>query len=139
MAEQTVTPFNERFADIMSGLLFDVLKAAGVTMQPAKAFERIRDTGRRMALTIEFHAERKAIDVAKKLQGEVVKAFKAMEEDMAKQEKITRAWVKRVRALERQIEELKNASTTSGSDRGESSEPVQGSSETETELDSMRG
>lgn len=130
MAEQTVTPFNERFADIMSGLLFDVLKAAGVTMQPAKAFERIRDTGRRMALTIEFHAERKAIDVAKKLQNATSEAFRAMEADMKTQEEVTRKWVERVRTLERQVEELKNANSTNGSNRGESESSVHGSGET---------
>jgi TolA-binding protein len=103
MADTQVTPFNERFADIMSGLLFDVLKAAGVNWQPSKAYERIRETGRRMALTIEFHAERKAIDVAKKLQSEVVKAFKSMEEEIDK--------------LNKRIEELeKNADSTRRAD-----------------------
>ena len=82
MSDTQVTPFSERFADIMSGLLFDVLKAAGVNWQAIKSQERIRDTGRRMALSIEFHAERKAIEVAKKLQTETVRAFKAMEKDV---------------------------------------------------------
>lgn len=98
---EPVTPNNERFADIMSGLLFDVLRAAGINWQPTKSNERIRETGRRMARSIEFHAERKSVEVAQKLQGEVVKAFKSIEEDMSK--------------LENRIKELERANSTNGS------------------------
>ena len=76
-----VTPRNERFAEILGGLLYELMRAAGVNMQPVKAHERIREVGRKTAVTIEFHAERKAVEVARKLQTAVKDAFEAMEKE----------------------------------------------------------
>lgn len=112
MSEGPVTPHNERFAEVLSGLLFDLLKAAGVNWQPIKAMERIRDTGRRMARVIEFHAERKAVEVARKLQTATRDAFQAMEKDNAELKKRVKEledtvvrWGPAVDALEKKNED----------------------------------
>lgn len=118
MSIQTVTPHNERFADILSGLLFDVLKAAGINWQPTKSHERIRETGRKMALSIEYHSERKAIEVAKKLQTEVVNAFKAIETELGEVKERLDKLEKRIKKLEKsnklekRIEELEKSNNS---------------------------
>ena len=83
MSKGPVTPNNERFAEIFGGLLYELLRAGGVNMQPIGAHERIREVGRKLASTIEFHAERKAVDVARKLQVAVKEAFEAYEKENA--------------------------------------------------------
>lgn len=79
----TVTPNDPRFVEILSGLFHDLLRAGGVQLQGIKAFERIREVGKKTAETIEYHAERKAVDVIKKLQVAVSEAFRAMEKDVS--------------------------------------------------------
>jgi hypothetical protein len=85
-----ITPNNPRFTEVLAGLLHELLRAAG-TMVPVKGQERIRDVGRKLAETIEFHAERKAVEVAKLLQTAVKSAFIALEKDVADQKEEIKA------------------------------------------------
>lgn len=79
--EPTVTPRNAQFGDVISGLFHEFMKAAG-TMMPVKNHERVRAVGDRFASVIEFHAERKAVEVARKLQTAVSEAFNAYEAEI---------------------------------------------------------
>lgn len=101
MSDGTVTGTNERFAEILGGLFYELLRAGGVNMQPVKAHERIREVGRKTGATIEFHAERKAIEVARKLQEAVKNAFIEMEKENAKLKF-------RIEHLEKTVRELVN-------------------------------
>lgn len=100
MASGPVTPNNERFSELLGGLLYELLRAGGVNMQPVKAHERIREVGRKMGATIEFHAERKAVEVARKLQTAVKDAFIAMEKD-------NETLKKKLKTLEKEVEVMK--------------------------------
>jgi hypothetical protein len=80
-----ITPNNPRFVEVLAGLLHELLKAAG-TMVPVKGQERIREVARKLAQSIEFHAERKAVEVARLLQAAVKKAFVALEKDVENHE-----------------------------------------------------
>ncbi len=76
------------FREHIGGFFHDLLKAAGITMLPGTATERIRTTGERMAAAIEHTAEQKAIAVIKRLQKAVSAAFVKMEEELAVQKAI---------------------------------------------------
>jgi ubiquinone biosynthesis protein UbiJ len=81
--EGPVTPHNERFSEILGGLFSELLRVGGMSMLAIKAHERIREVGRKTAAVIEFHAERKAVEVARKLQTAVSEAFTQMEKETA--------------------------------------------------------
>jgi len=81
-----ITPGNPRFVEVLAGLLHHLLKAAG-TMVPIKGQEQIRTIAQKLAETIEYHAERKSVEVAKLLQTAVKNAFEKLEDDVAKLEK----------------------------------------------------
>ena len=99
MSDGPVTPTNERFAEILGGLFHELMKAGGV-MVPLKGFERIREVGRKCGATIEFHAERKAVEVARKLQAAIKDAFRAMERDVTNTREVVEKLERRVTELE---------------------------------------
>lgn len=78
----SITEYDSKFKDTVSGCFYAMLRAGGITMTPAPGLERIREVAGEMAEAIEFQAERKSVAVARKLQGAVKGAFQSMEEDM---------------------------------------------------------
>jgi hypothetical protein len=78
LEEEAMSKFQEQ----LGGFFHDLLKAAGITMVPVKATERIREVGERLAKTIEVQAEKKAIDVIKRLQKPVKEGFELMEQEL---------------------------------------------------------
>jgi hypothetical protein len=79
-----ITETDSKFKDTIAGSLHGVLRAAGVAMPPGPQLERIRDIAIEMAEAIEFQAEKKSVEVVKKLQSAVKTAFVAMEADITK-------------------------------------------------------
>jgi hypothetical protein len=61
-----------------------MLRAAGITMTPSTGHDRIRQIAATLAESIEHRAEVKSVEVARKLQEGVKKAFEAMEKDLEK-------------------------------------------------------
>lgn len=70
-----------KFREELGGFFYDVMKAAGMTMTVSSP-ERVREVGAKMAASLERAARRKAIEVVKILQTEVVKAFEAYEAEL---------------------------------------------------------
>lgn len=68
-----------RFKEHMGSFFHDILRAAGITMIPTTANERIRSIGERMASSIEAAATRQSITVIRTLQTAVTDAFVLME------------------------------------------------------------
>lgn len=77
-----VTQSDPQFGAYLAGFMHDMLRAAGITMSATIAFEKVRTAGDRMALTIEAAAERKAIQVASKLQNATIAGFDLVEEKL---------------------------------------------------------
>jgi hypothetical protein len=73
-----------KFREELGGFFYDAMKASGATMVANASPERIREAGARMAQAVEKAARRKAIEVVKILQTEVVKAFEAYEAELDK-------------------------------------------------------
>lgn len=80
----SVTKPDTRFKETMGAFFHDLLRAAGITMTPVNAHERIREIGERIASAIEHAAERKSIQVIRKLQTAVSEAFAKMEKVLEK-------------------------------------------------------
>jgi hypothetical protein len=95
-----VTPPNKRFRETMGGFFHDLLKAAGISMLPTTAHDRIRKIGEQLAASIEHNAERKAVEVIRRLQAAVKKGFLAMEADLEKINKRLDALEERTRIHE---------------------------------------
>jgi hypothetical protein len=93
-----VTEDDRQFKEYMGGFFHEMLRAAGVTMVQGNSFERIRSIGERTASAIEHAAERKSVQVIKKLQEAVKLAFGRTEE--------------RIVQLEKEVAELKAAKIT---------------------------
>lgn len=72
----------------MGGFFHEMLRAAGVTMTPVGASEKIREIGERLATTVEVTAEKSAIKVIKRLQTAVTTAFLQMEEEMSQMKQL---------------------------------------------------
>lgn len=105
-----ITERDEHFASMIAGFFHDMLRAAGISMTtPQKFHERTREIGRKFAYSIEFRAEKKAVEVIRILQKAVSKAFDGVENEQ-------KALRERVEALEAKLEAL-----TSGTNRGEDS------------------
>lgn len=66
----------------MGGFFHDFFRAAGISMVPASAMERIRAIGERMASAIERAAERQSIEVIKRLQVPVSEGFAKMAKEL---------------------------------------------------------
>jgi hypothetical protein len=77
-----ITEYDSKFKDTIGGCFHAMLRAAGITMTPAAGMERLRDVAGEMAEAIEWQAERKSVEVARKLQTAVRNAFQSMEEDL---------------------------------------------------------
>lgn len=80
----SVTERDNQFKEFLSGFFYDAFRVVGVTMPATNAFERLREVGAKMAATIEHMAEKKSIQVIKKLQAAVSEAFKKTEEELQK-------------------------------------------------------
>lgn len=78
-----ITEYDSKFKDTISGCFHAMLRAAGISMTITAQQERIREVAGEIAESIEFQAERKSVEVARKLQTAVKAAFQSMEEDMA--------------------------------------------------------
>jgi hypothetical protein len=89
-----------RFREFMGGFFHDFLRASGITMTPGNTNERLREIGERMASTIEHAAERKAVELIKRLQDAVSGAFVKMETQLDKQEILIRDLNNRLQRLE---------------------------------------
>lgn len=96
-----ITEYDSKFKDTISGCFYAMLRAGGITMTPAPGLERIRAVAGEMAEAIEFQAERKAVEVARKLQTAVKGAFQSMEEDMATMREENKQLLARLETLER--------------------------------------
>ena len=103
-----VTPANPQFKEHLGGFFHDLLRAAGVTMTPTKSTERIREIGARMADAIEHAAERKSIQVIKKLQDAVVGAFNKVEDRLNTQSELIAVQQKLIEKLERRVKDLES-------------------------------
>lgn len=79
------------FREHMGSFFHDLLRAAGITMIPGNANERLRSIGERMASAIERAAERQAIEVIKRLQSAVSEAFRALEKELEDQKALIQA------------------------------------------------
>lgn len=73
-----------RFAEHMGGFFHDFLRAAGITMTPGNAMERVRSIGERMGKAISDQAEKKSVQIIEQLQNNVIAGFVAMEESFNK-------------------------------------------------------
>ena len=107
-----ITPTDIRFAEIIAGLFFDILRQSGVSMPSTAAYERIRGLCEQLGASIESTAEKKSIEVAQKLQKAVVPAFEKVDKDIA-------ALEARLNKLEENLEwlpEEENESTTGRTD-----------------------
>ena len=78
----SLTEQDKLFKEQLGGFFHDMLRASGITPAAANSVARIRAVGERMAGAIEHAAERKAIQVIKKLQTAVMKAFIDMEAEL---------------------------------------------------------
>lgn len=95
------TKEDTRFKEHMGGFFHELLRAAGITMTPSNTDERIRSIGERMASTIEHAAERKAVELIKRLQDAVSGAFVKMEAKLDVQEDLLVKLNARVALLEK--------------------------------------
>jgi len=77
-----LTPRDAQFVDIFSGFFHDLLRAAGITMLPGKAHEKIRQVATKLAASIEWRAEHKAVEVIRVLQKALVGSFEKVQTDM---------------------------------------------------------
>lgn len=77
-----ITKTDTKFASDIAGAFHQILKAAGVSMSPIDAHDRIRKIATTLALSIEHRGEVKAIEVIKILQVAIKTAFESMEKDM---------------------------------------------------------
>lgn len=84
-----------KFQEDMGGFFHDLLRAAGITMTPVNAMERLRDAGNKVGAAIEHEARVQSIKIVKKLQDAVSSAFKVIDIDIKELES-------RVTALEQQ-------------------------------------
>ena len=82
---------DSKFQEELGGFFYDMLKAAGMTMLPGNFPERIRETGAKMARVIEQAAERKSIEVIKRLQASVLMAFEGTEKELSALRKLVLA------------------------------------------------
>ncbi len=98
-----ITKTDNRFAEDIAGAFHQILKAAGVSMTPIDAHDRIRQIATTLALAIEHKGEVKAIEVIQILQAAVKVAFESMEEDMEK--------------LRKRLEALENAAGVAFQDK----------------------
>ena len=70
-----------RFAETMSGLFYDILRAGGIVLTPGNAMERVRSIGERMGKSLSEHSEKKATALIEKLQDNVEEGFVKLEEE----------------------------------------------------------
>jgi len=77
-----LTPRDAQFIDIFAGFFHDLLRAAGITMLPTKAHEKIRTVATSLAASIEWRAEHKAVEVIRVLQKALVGSFEKVQTDM---------------------------------------------------------
>ena len=68
-----------RFAEHLGGFFHDFLRAAGITMTPGNAMERVRSIGEKMGNTISDHAEKKSVQIIENLQNAVIEGFVKLE------------------------------------------------------------
>jgi hypothetical protein len=73
-----------RFAEHMGGFFHDFLRAAGITMTPGNAMERVRSIGEKMGKAISDQAEKKSVQIIEQLQANVIAGFVKMEESFNK-------------------------------------------------------
>jgi hypothetical protein len=99
-----VTPPDARFKENMGAFFHDLLRAAGITMTPGNAHERIREVGERMAAAIEHASERKSIQVIRKLQTAVSEAFDKMEKELASVQELVLAQQKVMEDLKARLD-----------------------------------
>ena len=102
MPKPKITPTDPQFTEVVAGLLHEVLKVSGVSMVPVKSHERIRTIAQKLAEAIEYHAERKAIEVAKILQGAVKEGFNGLEQDLLSHEKKLKEFETELHRLEQE-------------------------------------
>ena len=105
----SVTPVNPKFKENLAGFFHDLLRAAGITMAPTRSTERIREIGSRMAESIEHAAERKSIEVIKKLQEAVLSAFNKVEDRLNNQGALLAAQQELLVELKERIESLEQS------------------------------
>lgn len=91
-----LTENDPRLQEHMAGYFYDAFRAVGASQVTTSAMEKLRTVGVRMANAIEHAAERKAIQVIKKLQKAVSKSFESVAEDVE-------ALTERVAALEARL------------------------------------
>lgn len=104
-----VTPHDKRFAEMVGGFFYQLLKAGGVSMMPTSAHERLRDVGEQFARSVESAAERTSILVIRKLQTAVKSAFEAMEQALSTNISQTSQNSARLIVLDARITELETA------------------------------
>jgi len=75
----SLTKTDPQFGEHLSGFLHELFRSAGLSMNATSAVERVRKVGDKMAKTIEWAAERKAIQVVQKLQAAVSAGFTGLE------------------------------------------------------------
>lgn len=73
----------QSFGEIFHGLFYDVIRSAGVALN-SDQLAKVRQRTDILAKAIEVQAERKAIEVAKRLQKATSDGFHLMAEDIAK-------------------------------------------------------
>jgi hypothetical protein len=79
---QQITEKAPQFEEQMAGFFYDAFRSVGVSMVATVAMERLRQVGAKMAATIEWAAERKAIQVIQKLQKPVAEGFDQVEKKL---------------------------------------------------------
>ena len=75
----SLTKTDPQFGEHLAGYLHQMFRTAGLSMNATAAVEKVRKVGEQMAATIEWAAERKAIQVAQKLQAAVSTGFTGLE------------------------------------------------------------
>jgi len=80
----SLTPKDPQFGEHLAGFLHEMFRSAGLSMNSTAAVERVRKVGEKMAATIEWAAERKAIQVVQKLQAAVSAGFTGLETKLNK-------------------------------------------------------
>ena len=103
----TVTPPVPQLDEQLSGFFYDAFRVVGVTMVATNALERLRTVGGRMGRTIEYVAERKAIEVVRRLQKAVVVGFEVVEDKIHAHKEASQAILDLVKQQNEQIQTLR--------------------------------
>lgn len=72
---------DQPFDEIFHSLFYDVVRSAGVALN-SEQLDKIRSRTKALAKAVEIQAERKAIEVAKRLQNATSEGFNAMAEEI---------------------------------------------------------